>query len=255
MKKNNFLLLAAAVFALNIASPAWAAGESVKPPEREWKHHGLTGTYDRGELQRGFQVYKEVCAACHSMSLLSYRNLEKLGYTPEQVKAVAAEYTVLDGPNDEGEMFERPARPSDRFKAPFMNDRAARAANGGALPPDMSLIVKARHYGENYLHALLTGYEEPPEGTTLLPGMYWNKYFPGHQMAMAPPLVEGQVSYADGTEATVDQMAHDVTAFLAFASEPHMEDRKQIGIKVVLFLLVFAVIMYAVKRKVWKDVR
>jgi ubiquinol-cytochrome c reductase cytochrome c1 subunit len=133
------------------------------------------------------------------MKLLSYRNLEALGYSPEQVKAIAAEYTVMDGPNDDGEMFERPARPSDRFKSPFANDQAARAANGGALPPDMSLLVKARHHGEDYIHALLIGYKEPPADVTLMPGMYWNEYFPGHQLAMAPPLTEGQVAYGDGT--------------------------------------------------------
>lgn len=251
MKKT----LSAVTLALIITTSSLAlATEAVTPPEQKWPHHGITGTYDRAALQRGFQVYKEVCSACHSMKLLSYRNLEALGYSPEQIKAVAAEYTVTDGPNDDGDMFERPARPSDRFKSPFANDKAARAANGGALPPDMSLLVKARHHGEDYIQALLTGYKEPPADVTLLPGMYWNEYFPGHQMAMAPPLTEGQVSYADGTAASVEQMAHDVTQFLAWASEPHMEERKRTGIKVVIFLLAFAGLMYAVKRKVWADV-
>lgn len=251
MKKT----LSAVTLALVITTSSLAlATEAVTPPTQKWPHHGVTGTYDRAALQRGFQVYKEVCSACHSMKLLSYRNLEALGYSPEQIKAVAAEYTVTDGPNDDGDMFERPARPSDRFKSPFANDKAARAANGGALPPDMSLLVKARHHGEDYIQALLTGYKEPPADVTLLPGMYWNEYFPGHQMAMAPPLTEGQVSYADGTTASVEQMAHDVTQFLAWASEPHMEERKRTGIKVVIFLLAFAGLMYAVKRKVWADV-
>lgn len=256
MKKLSILAAASALvlMSLPLSLPAFAA-EGVAPPEREWHHHGVTGTYDRAALQRGFQVYKEVCSACHAMKFLSYRDLAGLGYTPDEIKAVAAEYTVTDGPNDDGDMFERPARPADRFKSPFANDKAARAANGGALPPDLSLVVKSRAHGEDYMQALLTGYEAAPEGTELMAGMYWNKYFPGHQIAMAPPLTEGQVSYADGTEATVDQMAHDVTSFLAWAAEPHMEVRKQTGIKVVIFMLVFAGLMYAVKRRLWKDVR
>jgi ubiquinol-cytochrome c reductase cytochrome c1 subunit len=240
--------------AMLMVSASAVAADALAPPKIKWPHHGVTGTYDRAALQRGFQVYKEVCAACHAMKYLSYRDLAGLGYNPEEIKSIAAEYTVTDGPNDDGEMFERAARPSDRFKSPFNNDKAARAANGGALPPDLSLVVKARHYGEDYIQGLLTGYEEPPAGTTVMTGMYWNKYFPGHQMAMAPPLTEGQVSYADGTTSSVEQMSKDVTQFLAWASEPHMEARKRIGIKVVLFLLAFAGIMYAAKRKVWKDV-
>jgi len=242
-------------FAAMIAVSASAiAADAPTPPHQKWPHQGMTGTYDRAALQRGFQVYKEVCAACHSMKYLSYRDLAGLGYNPDEIKAIAAEYTVTDGPNDDGEMFERPARPSDRFKSPFANDKAARAANGGALPPDMSLLVKARHHGEDYIHALLTGYEAAPEGTELMAGMYWNKYFAGHQIAMAPPLTEGQVSYSDGTTASVEQMSKDVTQFLAWASEPHMEARKKMGIKVVFFMFAFAAIMYAAKRKVWKDV-
>lgn len=252
MKKT----LSAATLALLItASTGAIAAESVTPPEHKWPHHGVTGTYDRAALQRGFQVYKEVCSACHSMQLLSYRNLEALGYSPEEVKAIAAEYTVTDGPNDDGDMFERAARPSDRFKSPFANDQAARAANGGALPPDLSLVIKARHHGEDYIHALLTGYQEAPADVALLPGMYWNLYFLGHQMGMAPPLTEGQVSFSDGTASSVEQMSRDVTQFLAWASEPHMEQRKQTGMKVVLFLLAFAGLMYAVKRKIWTDVQ
>ena len=242
-------------FAAMIAVSASAiAADAPTPPHQKWPHQGMTGTYDRAALQRGFQVYKEVCAACHSMKYLSYRDLAGLGYNPDEIKSIAAEYTVTDGPNDDGEMFERPARPSDRFKSPFVNDKAARAANGGALPPDMSLLVKARHHGEDYIHALLTGYEAAPEGTELMAGMYWNKYFPGHQIAMAPPLTEGQVSFSDGTTASVEQMSKDLTQFLAWASEPHMEARKKMGIKVVFFMFAFAAIMYAAKRRVWKDV-
>jgi ubiquinol-cytochrome c reductase cytochrome c1 subunit len=250
MKTKTTFLLAAAL--MTMGSLAYAS-EAVHPPEQEWPHKGPLGSYDKAALQRGFQVYKEVCSACHSLKYLSYRNLEALGYTPEQVKSLAAEYTVTDGPNDEGEMFDRPARPSDRFHAPFKNDNAARAANGGALPPDLSLIVKARNGGENYVYGLLTGYGEPPAGTTVNPGMHWNKYFPGHQIAMAPPLMDGQVTRSDGHAATLDEAARDVTQFLAWAAEPHADERKQMGWKVLLYLGVFAGIMYAAKRKVWKD--
>lgn len=250
MKKSVTLLATAAIVLMT--SGAFAA-EGVKPPKQEWSHKGIGATYDRASLQRGFQIYKEVCSACHSMRYLSYRDLAGLGYTPDEIKAVAAEYNVTDGPNDDGEMFERPARPSDRFKSPFANEKQARAANGGAFPPDLSLVVKARPHGEDYIYALLNGYETPPEGEEVLAGMHWNKYFPGHQLAMAPPLNEGQVTFADGTAATVPQMAHDVTTFLAFASEPHLEQRQRIGIKVSLFMLAFAVVMFLTKRKVWKD--
>lgn len=252
MKKTSFALLAAVAW-LALAPPAFAASDAPAPPARDWPHQGITGTYDRGALQRGFQVYKEVCAACHALGLLSYRHLEGLGYSPDQVKAVAAEYMVTDGPNDDGDMFERPGRPADRFVSPYKNDKAARAVNNGALPPDMSLIVKARPHGEDYIFGLLTGYEAPPADVKLMDGMYWNKYFPGHQIAMAPPLMEGQVAYADGTTASVEQMASDVTQFLTWASEPHMETRKQMGIKVMLFLFVFIGVLAAVKRRIWAN--
>lgn len=255
-KKSLSLALAAFVA---FSAPALAA-ESVEVPKQHWPHQGITGTYDKASLQRGFQVYKQVCAACHGMKLLSYRNLADLGYNEDEIKSIAAEYTVTDGPNDDGEMFERAALPSDRFKGPFANDKAARAANGGALPPDLSLVVKARHGHENYVYALLTGYETPPaedekgEPIVVPEGMHWNKYFAGHMIAMAPPLVDDSVSYADGTSASVAQMARDVTQFLAWASEPHMEARKKMGLKVMLFMLVFAGIMLATKRKVWAAV-
>lgn len=257
MYKKSLPLVLAALVAF--AAPAPAA-ETLAPPKQHWAHQGAFGTYDKAALQRGFQVYKQVCAACHGMKLLSYRNLAGIGYNEDEIKAIAAEYTVIDGPNDDGEMFERAARPSDRFKSPFANDKAARAANGGALPPDMSLIVKSRHHHENYVFALLTGYTTPPatddkgEPIIMPAGMYWNKYFAGNMIAMAPPLVEDGVSYADGTAASVEQMAKDVTQFLAWTGEPHMEERKQMGLKVVLFMLVFAGIMLAAKRKVWAAV-
>lgn len=236
------------------AGTAFAAGEEVVPPSRDWNHGGIFGTFDRGALQRGFQVYQEVCAACHSLNLISYRNLQALGFNEAEVQAIAAQYQVTDGPNDEGEMFERAALPSDRFHNPFPNEQAARVANGGALPPDLSLMAKARPHGEDYIAALLTGYEEPPAGVDIMEGMYYNVYFPGQQLAMPSVLSDGQLTYADGTEATVEQMAMDVSTFLTWTAEPHLEVRKRTGVMVILFLLVFSGLMYAVKRKVWADV-
>ena len=246
------LLAALLVIGALIATPAIAAEEAPHPPQVQWSFDGPFGTFDRASVQRGFQVYKQVCAACHSMNYISYRNLVDIGLTEMQVKAVAAEVNVADGPNDDGEMFERPGLPSDRFKAPFANEKVARAANGGALPPDLSLIIKARHDGANYVHGILTGYSKPPADFKMNKGMNYNRYFAGHQIAMPPPLGEGLVTYADGTKATTEQMAKDVTSFLTWAAEPKMEARKEMGVKVIIFLLCFAAVMYAVKRKVWR---
>jgi len=237
---------------LGAAVPAYAS-EGEKPAEQQWSFEGVFGTYDRAALQRGYKVYSTVCASCHSMDRLYYRNLTGLGYTEAEVKAIAANYTVTDGPNDEGDMFERPALPSDRFVNPFANKKAAMYANNGALPPDMSLLVKARAGGADHIYAIITGYHDAPEGTNLLPGQYWNQYMPGHIIAMAPPLSDDQVAYEDGTPQTVSQYAKDVSQFLAWASEPQMEERKRTGLKAFLFLLVFAGVMYAVKRKVWAN--
>jgi len=236
-------------------APARAAGEAPAPPNVRFSFDGIFGHFDYGAIQRGFAVYKQVCANCHAMHLLSYRNLRDIGLTEQQVASIAGSYQVQDGPNDEGQMFERPARPADRFKSPFANERAARAANNGAYPPDLSVIAKAREGGADYLHALLTGYEDPPAGMTMMAGMNYNRYFPGHQIAMAAPLTsDGQVEYADGTKATVDQMSKDVSAFLQWAAEPEMEQRKAMGVKIVLFLTILGGLAYAVKRKVWADV-
>ncbi|HEY1096130.1 MAG TPA: cytochrome c1 [Alphaproteobacteria bacterium] len=251
---NMSKTLAAVLLLSTLAMPAMASGDAEHPPKMDWSFNGPTGTFDRPSLQRGFQVYKEVCSACHSMHLLAYRNLQDIGLTELQTKALAAQITVQDGPNDEGEMFDRPGLPSDRFKSPYPNEKAARAANGGAYPPDLSLIAKARHGGADYIHALLVGYEEPPKDFVLGKNMYYNKYFAGHQIAMPQPISDGQVTYADGTETSVDQMSKDVAQFLMWAAEPKMEARKQMGIKVMIFLAVFAGIMYAVKRKIWSNV-
>lgn len=230
----------------------------------DWSFNGPFGTYDKAALQRGFLVYKNVCSSCHALKKLYYRNLTGIGYSEAQIKTIAAEYTAVDGPNDEGEMFERPARPSDHIKRPFENDKAAMYANGGALPPDLSLITKARHDGPNYVYGILTSYAEPPAGVTLSSTQHFNlakhdglkdekgNHIVGGILAMAPPLSDGQVPYEDGTPQTVDQYAKDVTQFLTWAAEPEMEHRKQMGAKVVIFLLIFALIMYATKRKIWE---
>ena len=245
------------VLALALALPfgAHAADEHAAVPHRTWSFEGLFGTFDPGATQRGFQVYNEVCTACHSMKLLAFRHLSGIGFTEEQIKQIAASKQVMDGPNDAGEMFERPSRPSDRFPAPFPNENAARAANNGAYPPDFSTLVKGRDGGASYIYGVMTGYKDPPPGKELLPGMNYNEVFPGHQIAMPPPLSEDQVTYADGTPATVDQMAVDVSTFLAWVSEPELETRKRMGIKVILYMLVLTGFLYAIKRKVWASVK
>lgn len=244
-------VLAAAFAAL--ASPCLAAEEAVALKSPDWSHSGPFGTFDPAALQRGFMVYRDVCAACHSLRFIAFRNLEEIGLSEAEVKAVAAGYQVVDGPNDEGEMFERPGKPSDRIPSPYPNEKAARAANNGAYPPDLSLIVEARKGGEDYIYSLLTGYQDPPAGFELREGMNYNAYFPGHQIAMPPPLIDDQVTYPDGTSATVDQMARDVTTFLAWAAEPNLEERKRLGVKVMLFLAAFSVVLYAAKRKIWTE--
>ncbi len=246
--------VAALTVALMLGAGSVQAAEDNKPPARDWSFDGMFGTFDRGAVQRGFQVYQEVCSGCHSLKLVAYRNLTGIGLGEDQIKAIAAEFEVTDGPNDEGEMFQRPAKSSDRFIKPFANDNAARAANNGALPPDLSLVIKARKGGADYVHALLTGYkEEPPAGVKLSEGMNYNAYFPGNQIAMAPPVADDAVEYADGTKATADQIAADVTTFLTWAAEPELEERKRLGIKVLLFLVVLTAMMYALKRQVWSD--
>ena len=309
-----FGLAALAAIASPPAADRAAAAEGGPPlPQLEWTFDGPFGTYDRHSLQRGLQVYREVCSVCHGLKYIAFRNLADLGYNEDEIEAIAAEYIVTDGPNDEGDMFERPGLPSDYFPSPFPNEKAAAAANGGAAPPDLSLMAKARPDGANYVHAILTGYEglvpdavlqwifehetqkridayelahdeylekldaynekvksdpsarkpveparpEPVESVEdlgLAETSNFNAYFSGYGIAMAQPLYEDSVAYADGTPATVDQMAQDVSHFLMWAAEPKLEDRKHTGIKVLIFLVVFTGVLYAAKRKVWKDV-
>jgi ubiquinol-cytochrome c reductase cytochrome b/c1 subunit len=273
MKRS--ILAAALAFALAgiAASPASAADEHgpPTPPRQKWSFSGPFGHYDHAQLQRGFKVYREVCSVCHGLKLVAFRNLADLGYSEAQVKAIAAEYKVQDGPNDQGEMFERAGQPADYFPPPWPNENAARARYNG-VPPDFSVLAKARTYergfpwfvfdmvtqfqeqGVDYIHALMTGYEEkPPAGVTLPAGTFYNKYFPGHALAMPPPLTDKRVDYTDGTATTVDQYAKDVAAFMMWAAEPHLETRKRIGFQVMIFLIVLAGLLYFTKKKVWAD--
>jgi ubiquinol-cytochrome c reductase cytochrome b/c1 subunit len=271
------------VFAATLAASLSAIGtrvalaqEAESPPRLHWSFHGPFGTYDPAQLQRGFKIYREVCSTCHSLKLLAFRNLADPGgpdFTEAQAATVAAGFQVTDGPNDKGEMFQRPGKLADRFPPPFPNDQAARAALGGGLPPDMSVLAKARgteagfpwfifdaftqyqEAGPDYIHAILTGYEDqPPAGFTLAPGTQYNKYFPGHAIAMPKPLSDGQVEYTDGTPTTLDQYAKDISAFLVWAAEPKLDERKRLGFQVFIYLIVLSGLLYFTKRRVWHDV-
>ncbi|XP_050235963.1 cytochrome c1-2, heme protein, mitochondrial [Mercurialis annua] len=212
------------------------AEHGLECPSYPWPHKGILSSYDHASIRRGHQVYQEVCASCHSMSLISYRDLVGVAYTEEEVKAMAAEIEVVDGPNDEGEMFTRPGKLSDRLPQPYSNEQAARFANGGAYPPDLSLITKARHNGQNYVFALLTGYRDPPAGVQIRDGLHYNPYFPGGAIAMPKMLNDGAVEYEDGVPATEAQMGKDVVSFLSWAAEPEMEERKLMGFKWIFVL-------------------
>jgi cytochrome c1 len=282
--RTSFRTRGIAAVALTLAlgtSAALAAGEAVHIDRQKWSFGGFLGRFDRAQLQRGFQVYKEVCAVCHGLKHINFRNLAEPGgpeFPVEGVKGLAETYRVEDGPNDQGKMFQRPGRPSDGIPGPFRNEQEARAVHNGAYPPDLSLITKARSAGENtsvlatlgsmlrdipngyqeggadYLYALLTGYTNPPADMKMAEGMTYNRAFPGHQIAMVPPLQPGRVKYEDGSPATVEQYAKDVTAFLAWTGDPKLEERKQMGLLVTLYLLVTAGLVYFAKRRLWAKV-
>jgi ubiquinol-cytochrome c reductase cytochrome c1 subunit len=229
---------------------------AAKPIKNKWSFEGSFGSFDRASAQRGFQVYKEVCSACHGLKRLAYRNLADIGFTEKEIKFLASEYLVVDGPDDEGEMFERTAKPFDRINGPYVNNNQARAANGGAFPPDLSLIVKARPDGANYIYSLLAGYQDAPEGFELTEGKNYNIYYEGRQIAMPSPISDDlQIEYGDGTFASKEQMIVDVVNFLQYAAEPEMEKRKKMGIRVLIFLGILFVITVIAKRMTWKDVK
>jgi ubiquinol-cytochrome c reductase cytochrome c1 subunit len=255
------------------AGSAFAASYPInKPRELDWSFAGIFGTYDKAQLQRGLKVYVEGCAACHSMNLVTFRTLEDLGYSEDQVKSLAANYEVEDGPDADGEMFTRAALPTDHFPSPFPNQEAAAAANNGAAPPDFSLLAKARYVergfpqfifdiftayaesGPNYIYSLLTGYQDPPADHEVPEGTHYNPYFAaGSALAMAAPLFDEMVTYDDGSPETVDQYAQDVAAFLMWAAEPHMEERKQTGFMVIMFLLIFTSLLYLTKKSIFAN--
>ena len=249
---RRFLLSMIAILA---SAPALAAGGDVTLKHVDWSFNGPFGTFEQSSLQRGFQVYVEVCASCHSLEYIAFRNLADLGYNEAEIKAIAAQYDVEDGPNDEGEMFTRPGIPADRFPSPYPNEQAARAANGGAYPPDLSLMVKARPNGADYLYSLLVGYIDAPETVNVPDGMYYNDAYGGNMIAMPQPLYGEDVEYADGHDATIEEHAKDVTAFLAWTAEPELEERKRMGVASLFFLIVMTVLSYFAMRFIWADVK
>jgi ubiquinol-cytochrome c reductase cytochrome b/c1 subunit len=242
------------LFLFLFGSPLYGTEPTAPLPKESWSFQGPTGTFNRTDLQHGFQVYKQVCAACHSLKHLRFMDLAALGYTSAEIKAIAAEYKIPTT-NDDGEPTERPALPNDIIPGPYKNEKQARASNNGAFPPDLSLITKARAGGADYVYALLTGYEgTPPKDIQIPEGLHYNPYFPGGQIAMIPPLSEGLETYSDGSKPSVKQMAKDVVTFLAWASEPEMETRKKMGYKMLIYFIVFTVILYIIKKRIWKKV-
>ena len=254
---KNILKISYSIIFLLAGTLTVNSAEKVDLLKTDWSFKGLFGKFDRGALQRGYQVYSEVCAGCHSMKYVSYRNLFEPGgpeFTEDQAKAIAAGFEVTDGPNSDGEMFVRPAKLSDKFVMPFANVKAAQVANGGAYPPDMSVLAKARTGGVDYIYSLLLGYEDPPSGVTLEDGVYYNKYMYGNNIKMSEPLSDGLVEYSDGTTASKEQMAKDVTTFLMWAAEPHLESRHKMGFKAILYLIILTILVYFSMKKIWSRV-
>ena len=254
--KNFLKLLFLSLIIFGVSNISYAA-EQIEYLKTDWSFKGLFGKFDRGSLQRGYQVYSEVCSSCHSMKYVSYRNLAEKGgpeFTEEQAKAIAASFEITDGPNADGEMFTRPGKLSDKFVMPYENVKAAQAANGGAYPPDMSVLVKARGGGANYIYSLLQGYEDPPIGVSLDEGVHYNKYMYGNKIKMSNPLSDGLVEYSDGTDATIEQMSKDVTTFLMWTAEPHLEARHQMGFKAIVYLIILTVLVYFSMKRIWSRI-
>jgi len=254
---RNFLRILSLIILFFGATYNSNAAEKIEYLKTDWSFKGLFGKFDRGALQRGYQVYTEVCSSCHSMKYLSYRNLAEKGgpeFTEAQAKAIAASFEVADGPNQDGEMFTRPGKLSDKFVMPYENVKAAQAANGGAYPPDMSVLVKARGGGVDYIYSLLQGYEDPPIGMTLDEGVHYNKYMYGNKIKMSNQLSDGLVEYSDGTQSTVEQMSKDVTTFLMWAAEPHLETRHQMGFKAIVYLIILTTLVYFSMKRIWSRI-
>ena len=245
------------IILLTLNSYSAISAEKVEYLKTDWSFKGLFGKFDRASLQRGYQVYTEVCAACHSMKYLSYRNLSEKGgpeFSVAQAKAIAASFEVTDGPNADGEMFSRPARLSDKFPMPYPNEKAAQAANGGAYPPDMSVLAKARKGGVDYLYSVLLGYEDPPAGVTLDEGVYYNKFMYGNKIKMPKVLEDDLIEYSDGTPVTEEQMAKDVVTFLMWSAEPHLETRHKMGFRAIIYLIILTVLVYFSMKKIWSRI-
>ena len=254
---KNFFKIFSFIILFSGLSLSTQAAEKVEYLKTDWSFKGLFGKFDRAALQRGYQVYTEVCSSCHSMKYLSYRNLAEKGgpeFSIEQTKAIASSFEVKDGPNADGDMFTRPGRLSDKFVMPYDNVQAAQAANGGAYPPDMSVLVKARGGGVDYIYSLLQGYEDPPAGVTLDDGVYYNKYMYGNKIKMANQLSDGLVEYSDGTTASVEQMSKDVTTFLMWSAEPHLESRHQMGFKAIVYLIILTILVYFSMKRIWSRI-
>ena len=244
------------LFFLNI-SLAYSASEKQNLLKQDWTFKSFFGKFDRASLQRGYQVYTEVCASCHSMKYLSYRNLAEKGgpeFSIDQAKAIASNFEVNDGPNSDGEMFTRPAKLSDKFVMPYANIEEAKISNGGAYPPDMSVLVKARAGGADYIYSVLLGYEDPPEGIELDDGVYYNKYMYGNKIKMPPQLYEDLVTYADGTAASPEQMAKDVVTFLSWSAEPKLEERHKFGFRAIAYLIILTILVYFSMKKIWSRI-
>ena len=254
---KNFLKIFSLIIIFSGLSFSTLAAEKIEYLKTDWSFKGLFGKFDRSALQRGYQVYTEVCSSCHSMKYLSYRNLAEKGgpeFSEAEAKAIAASFEVKDGPNADGEMFLRPGKLSDKFVMPYENVKAAQAANGGAYPPDMSVLVKARGGGVDYIYSLLQGYEDPPAGVTLDDGVYYNKYMYGNKIKMANQLSDGLIEYGDGTSATVEQMSKDVTTFLMWSAEPHLESRHQMGFKAIVYLIILTILVYFSMKRIWSRI-
>jgi ubiquinol-cytochrome c reductase cytochrome c1 subunit len=254
---KNILKLISIIILFCVTSANVISAEKVEYLKTDWTFKGLFGKFDRASLQRGYQVYTEVCAACHSMKYLSYRNLSEKGgpeFSVAQAKAIAASFEVTDGPNSDGEMFNRPGKLSDKFVMPYENVKAAEAANGGAYPPDMSVLVKARGGGVDYIYSLLQGYEEAPSGMILDEGVHYNKYMYGNKIKMSAPLSDGIIEYSDGTNASVEQMSKDVTTFLMWAAEPSLEARHQMGFKAIVYLIILTILVYFSMKRIWSRI-
>ena len=259
MRETMLLLLNRIILVVFISLISFStSSEEVKSEfiKTKWSFEGIFGTFDRASLQRGYQVYQEVCSGCHSVQHLSYRNLSEKGgpeFSTEEAKAIGTQFEVEDGPNSDGEMFMRPGRLSDKFVKPYPNVEASTAANDGAYPPDMSVLTKARAGGADYIYSLLLGYEEAPTGFELDDGVYYNKYMPGNKIKMSAPLSDGLVEYSDSTQATTAQMAKDVTTFLVWAAEPHLEAQHRMGFKAIIYLIILFTLVYMSKQKVWSQ--